>query len=360
MTNADLTSLRQLNQQLSQPQLSSAGAVVAGLAAMQGQDYAGVKWSIGLRLPGSTDADIEQAFADRSIIRTWPMRGTLHVVAAADARWLLALVAPRLLTANAAYYRKYELDAPTLTRIRQVLIQALQGGRQLTRPELTNALAAAGIQADGIRLSLILQNAGLEQLLCFGLRRGNEHTYTLLDEWLPPTKAMAREEALAELARRYFSSRGPATLADFTTWSGLAAADARQALALVQPQLSQAVIGGNSYWFATPASAIQPAPAALLPGFDEYLLGYQDRRPVLDAIHSAKVIPSNAMFSPTLVSEGRVVGTWKRSLNAKGVSIAVTPFGPLPEATLQLLPELAACYGTFLRLKARVSLLPSV
>src|SRR5713226_2242979 len=228
MTNLDIAHRRLHNQLITRPMFEKPDDVVKWLGAVQAQDYAGAKWALGLRMQGVTDDVIEQAFADGAIIRTHVMRPTWHFVAPADIRWMLALTAPRI---NAYYNRKLELDDAVFRHSNAVLAKALQGGKQLTRSELASVLQLAGIAADNLlRSTYIIMRAELDGIVCSGARRGKQFTYALLDERVPQTRNLDRDEALAEFARRYFTSHGPATLQDFVWWSGLAAADAKAGL----------------------------------------------------------------------------------------------------------------------------------
>ena len=176
---------RLANQQIADPTLTRPADVVAWLGAMQAQDYLGALWAIGLRLPGAREATVEQALADRSIVRTWPMRGTLHFVAAADARWMLALLAPRTMAQAAGRFRQLGLDDDAFALSRDACIAALQGGRQLTRAALYQVVEAAHVSTAGQRGIHILWRLAHEQLICFGARAGKQQTFALLDEWAP-------------------------------------------------------------------------------------------------------------------------------------------------------------------------------
>jgi hypothetical protein len=357
MDSAAIARFRLERQQISRQPAATPAQVVAALGALQAQDYAGVLWSIGLRLSGATVADIERAIAERAIVRTWPMRGTLHFVAAADVRWLLKLLAPRVIAGSARRHRQLELDEAIFSRSRTLFTDALRGGRRLTRSAMLQILAAAGIETAGQRGYHILWRLAQEGLVCFGPPAGKEQTFVLLDEWLPPAPERDREAALSELARRYFSGHGPATLRDFTWWSGLAAADARAALELAKPELQQEVVNGQTYWLAR-AEPPQPRRAPevfLLPGFDEYLLGYADRSAALDPAYAARVVPgTNGVFFPTLVIDGRVAGTWKRTHTRTHVAIQLSPFTPIAGAAMPAITAAAERYGRFLGLAAAV------
>src|SRR5438270_2674002 len=233
MINLDIAQRRLHNQHITRRTLETPEALVEWLGAVQAQDYAAAKWALGLRLPGVTDDDIEQAFTGGTILRTHVMRPTWHFVSSADIRWLLALTAPRVHAANAYWYRRVGVDETTVGHSMDVLANALQGGKQLTRDELASALKLAGIVTEGEqRVTYIVMRAELDGLICSGARRGKQFTYALLAERAPHPRMLARDEALAELTMRYFMSHGPAAIRDFVWWSGLTAADAKAGLAM--------------------------------------------------------------------------------------------------------------------------------
>lgn len=344
---------RLVNQGIAQPTLAEVGDVVAWLGALQAQDYGGTLWAMGLRMAGATERRIEQAIAGRTIVRTWPMRGTLHFVAANDVRWMLALLAPREIAGSAGRSLQLELDAATFARSQEVFAKALQGGKQLTRDEMLQALEQAGIATTRQRGYHLLVRSAQDGLICFGSRRGKQHTFALLDDWIPPTQPLARDEALAELTRRYFSGHGPATAQDLMRWAGLTAAEVKRGLEAVGKDLIQETIAGRVYWMpgSTPAPSRGMASAYLLPGFDEYVLGYGDRSAVLDPAYAQRICPGdNGMFIPTLVIDGEVTGVWKRTLKKRAVVIEVAPFRPLTPAENQALEAAAQRYGEFLDL----------
>lgn len=327
--------------------------VVAWMGAMQGQDYTGAKLSVGLRLPGSTDADIEQAISDKLVLRTWLMRGTLHLVAAADIRWMVALLAEQTIGSRALRYRELELEQSTLLRANELLADALRDGKQLTRPELFAILQANGISTAGQRGVHMLQRASMDGLICQTVVTRNQPTFMAMDSRVPEFRPLAREEALAALARRYFTSRSPASLQDFIAWSGLTAADARTGLEAVKEQLVEEKIEGKSYWVCSAGQPreFNPPKLLMLPGFDEFLLGYRDRSAALDPQYFQRIVPGgNGVFFPTIVVEGRVAGTWKRTLKKNSVVVEVFPFTALSSAETDAFAAAAASYGDFLEL----------
>ncbi len=348
MTNADIASRRLHTHHLSAPTFEQPGEVVAWFGALQAQDYYGALWAIGQRMRQAREPDIERAMAAGVIVRTHPMRGAWHFVAAADVRWLLALKKPRNLANSAGWYRRLELDEATIAKSLAVFAQALQGGKQLTRQELAAAHEQAGISTAGLRLTFLLARAEAEGLICSGPRRGKQFTYALLEELARPSKTLARDEALAELARRYFTSHGPATLQDFVWWSGLTTAEATAGLSQIQSALVKEVIDGKTCWQAPSASdAAAAAPTAfLLPAYDEYTVAYKDRSAVLDAAYAERT--GNGIFSPVIVVDGLVVGAWQRALQKNAVTVTAHLFAPLRDAQAQALAAATARYCAFL------------
>jgi hypothetical protein len=290
--------------------------------------------------------------ASRAIVRTWPLRGTLHFIAPEDVRWMLQHFSPRTIARAAPRFTQLELDRRTLSRSAAVVTKALEGGRQLSRPRLYQLLERAGIAVGEGRGLHILWKCAHDGLICFGAREDKQHTFALLDEWVPPAKAMDRDEALAEIARRYFTSHGPATLSDFGWWSGLPAADARSGLEMARPGLQSEQIEGAVYWRAESKGAALlrefriASHAALLPAYDEYTVAYRDRRAALDPAHAEAA--RNGIFSLTIVLKGRVAGTWTRQLVNGRVAVALKPFAPLNGASGRAVAAAAERYGRFL------------
>ena len=356
MDQAALLRHRLHNQGIAGPRLATPADVVGWMGAVQAQDYLGALWGIGLRMQRAVEADVEQALADRTIVRTWPMRGTLHFVPAEDARWMLALLTPKVVAGSARRYSELGLDDATFARSRDVFAEALQGGKQLTRAELGQALEAAGISSAGQRLYHILGRLAQEGMICFGVRRGRQQTFVLLDEWLPATRQPVRDEALAELARRYMTSHGPATDRDFAWWTGLTLGEARAALELAGPQLAQEDIDGQTHWWS-PSTTVNDdldATAWLLPAYDEYTVGYTDRSALLDPPGEAYVASGHSILFPSVVIDGKVVATWRRTVKKHSIVIELNPFAPLSAAEMQLVGAAADRYGAFFGLPAEV------
>jgi len=335
----------------------NAADLVRWFGAVQAQEYVFSLWALGLRLPGTVEADIEQAVADRTILRTWPMRSTLHFVAPEDARWMLKLLTPRVLTRFARMYGRVGLDEIVFAQSRDVVINALQGGKQLTRKAVYQVLEAVGISTAQQRGMFITGYLAQKGLICFGPRAGKQHTLVLLDEWIPPARVLEGDEALAELARRYFISHGPATVQDFAWWSGLVAADARAALEMVKSELVKAESDGRTYWLspATPSTtsiAIPSSTAFLLPPFDEYTVAYQDRT----AAHPLGNTPETEYgIGANILIDGQIIGIWKRTIQKSAVLIEAAPFTAMTAAEKQAFRKAAYEYGRFLGMDVEFS-----
>jgi Winged helix DNA-binding domain len=348
MTKLDIATQRLHNQQIENTNLKAPSEVVAWLGAMQAQDYAGAKWAIGLRSQSVTDTDVEQAFTHGKILRTHVLRPTWHFVTPEDIRWLLKLTAPRVHALNAYQYRQLELEDTIFKRSHDVFIKTLQGGKQLTRLELAKVLEQAGIAAKGSRLAHIVMQAELEGVICSGARRGKQFTYALLEERAPHAKSLERDEALAELVKRYFSSHGPATLQDFVWWSGLTVTETRIGLEYAKSHLIQETIEGQTYWFSPNIKSATSTNIHLLPWFDEFLVAYKDRSAALSLANTKQVNAGGGMLNPTIVGKGQVVGTWKSILKKDMAILRLTIFRSLEETEKNSLAVAAERYGTFL------------
>jgi len=347
-TSIPIGQLRLVSQQIRASRCATAAEVVATLGAVQAQEYASALWAIGLRLPGSTAVDIERAVQTRSIVRTWPMRGTLHFVPALDVRWMLSLLTPRVVAGTATRVRQLELTDATFAKAGRILERALQGNRQLTREAVFQKFEQAGIHTAGGRGYHIVFRLSMQGLICHGPRAGKQQTFVLLDEWLPTRRSLDRDAALAELARRFFCGHGPATVQDFVWWSGLRVTEATSALHAVSSELECRMVTATEYWQAPGQSIPDRREVQLLPSFDEYLLGYRDRIAVLDVAHAGKVVPGgNGMFMPVMVKDGRVIGVWNRVALKGRVRVTLTPFVALSKKASSLFTDAGKRFGAF-------------
>jgi hypothetical protein len=351
MEHPEIARLRLLNQRIAGAKCADPAAAVRWMGALQAQDYGQAVWATGLRTQIPSLGDVEQAFANQQLALTWPMRGTIHLVPAEDAAWMVKLLAPRILKVENTRMKQLELDEALVEQCKNVFYEALQGGRRLMRAEMMQQLAQAGINPEGQRGYFLLRYTAQQGHICLGPLQGRQQTFVLLDEWAPNARQFSREAALEELARRYFRSHGPATVHDFANWTGLTVGDARQGLEAVQSALVSERIEDKTYWFAAPATAETPAEnIQLLPGFDEYLLGYKDRLAVLEAEHAMKVVPGgNGIFKPMVVVNGQIVGTWKRTLKRGTIDVSVSFFEAMA-VSQEAIVEAARRYCAFLDL----------
>jgi hypothetical protein len=351
MPSLDVARLRLDAQGIARPSLATPEAVVTHLGAVQAQDYHGALWSIGLRIAGATRAGVEQAIAARTIVRTWPMRGTLHFIPASDARWMLELLTPRVIKGAAGRHRQLELDAAAFRRARTIVGRALKDEPVLTRGALLAALEKGGVATTGQRGIHILQQLSMERMLCYGPHAEKQPTFALFDAWIAKSRELDRDDALRTIAERYFVSHGPATLRDFVGWTGLTVADAKTALTLARPALERVVADDVELWMSGEPQMENgsEASAHLLPGFDELMLGYKDRSAAIASRYAGRIVPGgNGMFLSTLVIDGRVHGTWRRAARAKAVELEASPFTRMAVARKRAFAAPAERYARYL------------
>lgn len=327
------------------------GEVVSWFGAMQAQEYQAALWALGQRTAGATLADIEAAIAEGSVLRTHIYRGTLQFVSRHDVRWMLDLVGERIIRSSASRYRELELDEGTLRRCGERFARALEEGAHLTRDEMALVLERGGQKGLRGRLMHILGHAELSQIIVSGARRGRQPTFALLSDRAPTPRRLEREEALAELARRYFQSRGPATIRDFTWWTGLPLRDARLAIELAGASLQSRAMDGVQHWMTGGRTARKNGTALLLPAFDEYLVSYADRSAVLDPAYGKRVNAGGGILKATVVIGGEVVGTWRRTMSKGRVAVELQPFARLDGARALLVRRTARRYADFLGLR---------
>jgi hypothetical protein len=324
---------RLFNQLITGGKIDRPEQVVKQLGALQAQDYHQALWAVGVRMQSVTSADIEQSIADRKILLTWLLRGTIHFVPPEDARWMLKLLAPRLMARDERRLEQLELNQKIIERCKQIINDALQGNKRISRPNLMQLLEEDGISTNNQRGYHLLWNIAQSGLICLGPKEGKQQTFVLMDEWVPAAKELSRNEALGLLAERYFTSHGPATVQDFSWWAGITLSDARQGVEAAGSRLVSEKINGQEYWGAENfhVGSTDEGPAVyLLPGFDEYLLGYKDRSSVLRAEYAPHIVPgNNGVFMPTIIIDGQVAGKWKRTIKNKGIDIEFNLFAPL-------------------------------
>jgi hypothetical protein len=306
----------------------TAAEVVSWLGAVQAQDYPGAKWGVGQRMKRASDQELDAALDEGTILRTHVMRPTWHFVPTTDIKWMQALTGPRVNAASGSAYRSQELDDRVLARARVVLERALRDHTYLTRAEIAKALQQARILCNPLRLSLIVMRAEVDALICSGPRRGKHFTYALVDERAPRAKTLTRDEALAELTSRYFASHGPATIRDYVWWSGLTVREAKAGVAMVKPAFEELSLGGLTYFFR-PAKGVRPPDTPivhLVPTYDESLIAYKDRGVALDLDPSQKPPSTMDPYAAYVTIDGRLRGTWRRTIERDRIAVKVTPF----------------------------------
>lgn len=350
MTPADISNIRLKNQQIAHSRFETAKDLVSWMGVMQAQDYAMSKWALGTRLPGSTDISVEKAIDNGDIIRTHLLRPTWHLASSDDIYWMLELSSPQIKTVLKPRLKELELSETVLSKSNTIMEKALSGNNHLTREELAVLLNDAGIATNDNRLSHIMVQAEMEGIVCSGATKSKKQTYALLQERVPKTKNFTKEEALAKLARAYFSSHGPATLQDFIWWSGLPVKEARAALEIIKPAFITETIDAETYYL--PNDFLMPErnqPSLyLLPAFDEFLISYKNRTASLLPENHKKTVSNNGIFYPIIVLNGKVVGLWKRTVKKEAVIIETDFFHPDNPGIEQLFKEKTEAFGSFL------------
>jgi hypothetical protein len=354
MLFTDIPFYRLINQQLIGSKFKKPEDVVGYLGAVQSQDFFGAKWALGLRLPGSTDLEIEKAFNEGRILRTHALRPTWHFVLPEDLRWIMELNAPQVKKIMSYYNRKLDLTETIFENTNSIIAKSLKGKNFLTRSELSKELSENGFKVSGQKLGHIVGWAELDNIICSGPKKGKQFTYALVSERTPEVKKIFRDEALSKLAQIFFKSRGPATIKDFSKWSGLSMMDSKKGLRLTKSKFETEKIEGKEYYFSPNLSpATSPlSPALLLPNYDEYISSYADfsmistpeTRKNLDKI-------GNAVFWNHIIINGMIAGSWRRIFNSKNITIEFIFLKTLTKQEKQTLEKEAEKLGKFYNLK---------
>lgn len=337
--------------QLLAPAFERPSDVTSWMGAMQAQDYQMVKWALGVRLPGATAQSIEADFAQGHILRTHLMRPTWHLVSSTDIYWILELTAPNIHTSMKTRHKELELTAPIIAKSNKLISKALELKGTLSREALVTMLNQAKIRTTDNRASHLLLCAELAGIICSGPYSEKVPTYSLLEERVPHHAPIRKEEALYRLAKAYFTSHCPATLQDFTWWSGLPAKDAKAALESIKEGFRVQTIQSQDYWL--PANFQLPEMPGktvhLLPAFDEYLISYKDRSTIIRHENHKKAVSNNGIFWPIIVVDGQVTGTWKRTIKKHLVEITTTLFRKHSQQELKTIRQKAMAYAAFLQ-----------
>jgi len=314
-----ITTIRQLSQQLATPQFDHPADLVRWMGAMQAQDYSMVRWALGLRLNHPQLSTIEEALRKGEIVRTHIMRPTWHLVPAEDLRWMLTLSCDRLQLTNESYAKYMKVPDMAYNKYYDLLGKTLAGNRHLTKQEITEEFNQLGFKTDAPMIARLLFHAESEGMVCSGIDKGRKATYALVEERIPVKKELHKEEALAKLATRYFRSHSPASLQDFTWWSGLTVKDARKAILLIDQELSKETINNQELYFhhSYKGHTIEKDVIHLMPPFDEYLISYKDRTAALSLEDYPKAFNNFGIFYPVILYNGQIVGNWKKSIKKR-------------------------------------------
>jgi hypothetical protein len=331
-----------------EPGASSPGEVVRRLTAMQAQEHPYAIWSVGQRTGGAAArSDVDRAFDEGEVLRTHVLRPTWHFVSAHDLRWVVRLSGPRLMARNARRYQELELDEKTLGRAGDVIAEAVAGSPK-TRPELAEALERTGLAPEGQRLAYMVMHAELSAVVCSGPTRGRQHTYAAFDTRVPASDGPSGDDALAELAHRYFTTRGPATLKDFSWWSGLAMGDARAGLAGATPTLESLTIDDRTYWFGDDALAPRASRVDLVQCYDEAIISYTQSRDALRGADVAFDVPRSIDgFTHVVLADGRLLGHWRPVPSGAGIRVEVRLAGTPSDRHRIALDEAIDRYRSF-------------
>lgn len=353
MSTVRIPTLRLFNQKIIAGHFDNPGDLIAHLGAVQAQDYPMSKWAFGVRLPNATDTSIEAALDAGELVRTHVLRATWHIVSGQDVRWMLALTSKYIKASAAIRDREMGIDSALYTRTNNLIAKALEGGKNLTREEIMQELEKGGVETNSSRAVHFMMNAEQDGIVCNGVMKGKKQTYALLDEKVKPGLVLSREEALANLAGRYFSSHAPATLHDFHWWSGLPMSEARLGLESIKRSLESFESGGKTYFMSENAqhAAAPESSVFFLPAFDEYTVSYKDRSTVFDPQWHKNAITSNGIFKPIIVRDGLVIGIWKRTVQKNKLVVDVEFFDPADSLELGVMEKAVAGFGKFLGLE---------
>jgi len=319
------------NQQLLGTKITTAQGIVSYMGAIQAQDHSMCKWAVGIRT-SRTEAEVSEVIDSGQVIRTHVLRPTWHLVAAQDARWMLELTAPSVRKLYLPTLVKLGIDLKALTAYIKIIRKILCDNNHLTREEIMSKLKLKGIYENDIRPALIMMSAEQEGVVCNGPMRGKQFTYALFDERVPATSSLKREEALARLAATYFTSHGPATMHDFSWWSGLPVADAKLAVELIRSGMNSVRVDGQLYWYCGSPKKTTADSVHFLPAFDEFLISYKDRTASIPTEHQPKAFTRNGIFKPIIVVNGKVAGIWKRSIGKDTALVETEYFGTVKKS----------------------------
>ncbi|MBI3518536.1 MAG: AlkZ family DNA glycosylase [Bacteroidetes bacterium] len=356
ITSTNISHYRLRSQHLTARSFDTITDIVHWMGAIQAQDYHMAKWAIGSRLKNHTDTSIQEAINNGDIIRTHVLRPTWHLVASEDIYWMLELSAPQIKRIMQSRNKELQLSESVYLKSNAIIERVLADGGHLTREEIMLHLHKAGIKTDNNRASHLMMRAELDAIVGSGALKNKKQTYALLSTRVKKVKSYSKDEALAQLATIYFSSHGPATLQDFTWWSGLLVKDANHALEMIKNTLVSDTIDTKLYWFHSSLSSTKKSSSSvhLLPSFDEFLISYKDRSAAISSQHQARAFSNNGIFYPIIVMDGRVTGIWKRTHKKDKVIVELEFFekNPLPDTSV--ITKAVKAFGEFLNTPAEL------
>ncbi len=349
MNFTDISNFRLINQQIADSKFNKIKDIVGWMGALQAQDYTMVKWAIGSRLPGTCDAEIETAVKKADIIRTHILRPTWHFVSADDIYWMLELSSPQINSVTKTRDKDLGITESILKKSNLLFEKLLSGGKELTRKEIVEEFKRANIETENNRFYHLQMHAEIDGILFSRNSSYNNQTFSLLREIVPQTKTYTRDEALAKLATRYFTSHGPATVHDFSWWSGLSIGQSKRALDSISSDFISEEIENQTYWFShSYAPTHKKDTLFFLPAFDEFIISYKNRTASIPIEYQNKVFSSNGLFRPVIVVNGQVVGIWKRTIKKDTVFLETEFFQPKNNLILKKINNAAKPFGDFL------------
>jgi hypothetical protein len=360
LTLEQIAHARCRSQQIDAPVQRDPERVVAWLGAVQAQDLGLARWSIAQRLVDATDKTVDAAVADGSILRTHVLRPTWHFVSRADLPWMVMLTGPRVLARMSPYDRAHGLDAALIQRSTKAIVAAIRKGGHQTRSALADRLRLKGTGADsGWLVGHLLMHAELRGVICSGVPNGAQQTYALVEERAPGAVALTRDEALGELARRYFQSHSPATVLDYRWWSGLSASEAARGIEILGASLHRVRVGSAMYFVdgsAAPFVMRRSRKANLLQAYDELLVGYSETRSVVDIGGVVRQRRPEGLLTRTVLLDGQVVGRWRRDVTRVQLAVTIELCTNIDARGLRAIEQAAARYGAFMQRTATVKI----
>jgi hypothetical protein len=357
MSPNDIAALRLFNQQISAPEYADAHTLLKHMGAMQAQDFRSAIWAIGLRLKGVNISAFEKAYDSGKILRTHVMRPTWHMVARENINWILDLTAPQVLSQTKGRYQDLELTTHMLNKSHTVLTKALEDSNHLTREEILAVLKNHKLPVAAQQLSHILMNAELHKVICSGRLKNKKISYALFDERVPKRAELHHEEALAKLARIYFTSHGPALIEDFQWWSGLSLGKVRLGIAAIEKELSVEIIGNKKFYFFENVRFKRAEMNAhyLLPAFDEFIISYKDRSGMFTSNTYTKAVSTNGIFRPVVATaKGQIIGIWNQTTKPGERSLELQFFENVSLGISQAIEKELIRYSNFSGIKVTV------